>query len=319
MGFEALFSNSTGANNTADGGFALASNTIGFDNTAVGSAALENTNAEGNTAVGSRALTANTTGNANTAVGLEALKANTDGLGNTAFGFDALSDNTTGVLNTAIGGASLPGNITGNNNIALGWNAGGNVSTANNVICVGAGVTGQNVNDACYIGNIWNETGGAQAVYVNSDGKLGAQVSSRRFKDEIKPMEGASEVIFKLKPVRFRYKPAIEPTRPLGFGLIAEDVEEISPDLVTRDREGKAYTVRYDQVNAMLLNEFLKEHRKVENQQANIIELKSKVAQQQATLARQQKQIATLTSSVQTLRVRLETGKTALRMVLSNP
>src|SRR5438874_7293655 len=100
----------------------------------------------------------------------------------------------------------------------------------------------------------------------NSDGKLGVLVSSRRFKDDIKPMEQASEVIYHLKPVSFRYKAEIEPTRPLGFGLIAEEVEKVVPDLVSRGGDGKVNSVRYDAVNAMLLNEFLKEHRKVEKQ-----------------------------------------------------
>ena len=140
------------------------------------------------------------------------------------------------------------------------------------------------MSNSCYIGNIWNQPGGSQAVYVNSEGKLGAQVSSRRFKDEIKPMEQTSEVIYGLKPVSFRYKPEIEPTRPVGFGLIAEDVEKISPDLVTRGGDGKVNSVRYDAVNAMLLNEFLKEHRRNE--------------EREATIARQQKQIDALTASL---------------------
>src|SRR4029077_1137886 len=106
--------------------------------------------------------------------------------------------------------------------------------------------------------------GGSQAVYVNAAGKLGAQVSSRRFKDEIKPMDKASETILALNPVTFRYKKEIDSKRITQFGLVAEDVEKVNPDLVLHDKEGKPYTVRYDQVNAMLLNEFLKEHRKVE-------------------------------------------------------
>ena len=167
-----------------------------------------------------------------------------------------------GSFNTAMGNQTLQG-TTGSSNTALGNAAGGAVATADNVICIGAGVGGADVSNSCYIGNIWNQPGGSQAVYVNSEGKLGAQVSSRRFKDEIKPMEQTSEVIYGLKPVSFRYKPEIEPTRPVGFGLIAEDVEKISPDLVTRGSDGKVNSVRYDAVNAMLLNEFLKEHRKV--------------------------------------------------------
>src|SRR5262249_38197980 len=138
------------------------------------------------------------------------------------------------------------------------------VTTASNVIVIGP--AGADVNDSCYIGNIWNQPGGSQAVYVNSDGKLGFQVSSKRFKGEIKPMKRASEVLYSLKPVTFRYKREVEPTRLRGFGLIAEDVDEVSSDLVSKDANGNASSVRYDAVNAMLLNEFLKEHRKVEEQ-----------------------------------------------------
>ena len=191
--------------------------------------------------------TATTGGTANVANGFQALYSNTDSF-NTAIGWEALRDKTTGLGNTA-----------------LGFQAGIAVSTADNVIAIGT--AGVNVSASCYIGNIWNQPGGSQAVYVDASGKLGAMVSSRRFKDEIKPMEQASEVIYQLKPVSFRYKPEIEPARPLGFGLIAEDVEKVNPALVLPDKEGKPYSVRYDQVNAMLLNEFLKEHRKNEEQQ----------------------------------------------------
>jgi hypothetical protein len=168
------------------------------------------------------------------------------------------------------------------------------------------------VNDSCYISNIWNQTGGSQAVYVNSGGKLGAQVSSQRFKEEIKPMNAASEVMYSLRPVSFRYKPEIEPARPLGFGLIAEEVEKVSPDLVVCDKEGKPYSVRYDQVNAMLLNEFLKEHRTVQ-------ELKSMAAKQDATIAKQQKQIEALTAGLQKVSAQLEVSKAAPQTVAENP
>jgi hypothetical protein len=184
----------------------------------------------------------------------------------------------------------------------LGNEAGNSVTTAIHVIAIGT--AGANVGDSCYIGNIWNQPGGSQAVYVNSEGKLGAQVSSRRFKDEIKPMEQTSEVIYGLKPVSFRYKPEIEPTRPVGFGLIAEDVEKISPALVTRDKEGKPYTVRYDQVNAMLLNEFLKEH-------ATVQELKKEVAALNATVKERAAQI-------QRVSAQLEASKPAPQVVLNN-
>jgi hypothetical protein len=163
------------------------------------------------------------------------------------------------------------------------------------------------VSNSCYIGFISGQPGGSQAVYVNSDGKLGAQVSARRFKDEIKPMEEASEVLYNLKPVSFRYKPVIEATRPLSFGLIAEDVEKISPDLVTRGADGQAMSVRYDQVNAMLLNEFLKEHRKVEK-------LEELVAQQRKDF---EAALSDLKGQIQRVSAQLELNKTASQMVFN--
>jgi Chaperone of endosialidase len=184
-------------------------------------------------------------------------------------------------------------------NTALGRRAGIAVTMADNVICIGA--PGANVSDSCYIGNVWQQPGGSQAVYVNASGKLGAQVSSRRFKDEIKPMDKASDVILALNPVTFRYKKEIDSKRITQFGLVAEDVEKVNPDLVSHDKEGKPYTVRYDQVNAMLLNEFLKEHRKVEQLEANA--------------TRQQQQIEALTVGLQKVSAQLEASKPAPQVV----
>ena len=275
---------------------------------------LATTQGDANTATGYQALYSNTGnstgGNSNTATGYQALYSNagsnsTGGNSNTATGYQALLSNITGNLNTATGGAALLGNTTGFLNTAFGFNAGSSVTTADNVICIGA--NGQNVSHSCYIGNIWNQPGGSQAVYVNSEGKLGAQVSSRRFKDEIKPMEQTSEVIYGLKPVSFRYKPEIEPTRPVGFGLIAEDVEKISPDLVTRGG-GKVNSVRYDAVNAMLLNEFLKEHRKIEAQQ-------SKIDKQEATMTELRSIIAQQQEGMEVLAMRLEEYRSQIQKV----
>jgi Chaperone of endosialidase len=295
VGFFSLTSNTEGQLNTATGAGSLLANTSD-ENTATGAGALlSNTTGASNTANGVFALFSNTTGNGNTAIGDSALFSNTEGGLNTAVGLNALLGNTTGVFNTAVGRGALGNETTGESNIALGAFAGNAVSTADNVIAIGT--SGGNVDDSCYIGNIWNQPGGSQAVYVNSDGKLGAQVSSRRFKDEIGPMERVSEAIYSLKPVTFRYKPEIEPARPLGFGLIAEDVEKISPDLVTRGRDGQVNTVRYDAVNAMLLNEFLKEHRKVE--------------QIKTTIKRQQEQIEALTAGLQKVTVQIEMKKRA--------
>ena len=300
IGDSALYSNSDGSRNTANGNAALLLNDTGSNNTAIGTNAMHANNADDNTAVGADALSANISGIGNIALGHRALAANTDGGANTAVGRRALLNNVTGVQNTAVGfDAGI--NITGTNNTAVGGNtlfssagngntalgayAGGGVTTANNVICIGA--SGANVDNSCYMGFVWNQPGGSQAVYVNSDGKLGLQVSSRRFKDEIEPIQQTSEVIYRLKPVSFRYKPEIESARPRGFGLIAEDVEQINPDLVTRGNDGKVNAVRYDAVNAMLLNEFLKEHRKVE-EQATTIE------QQTVTISHLRKEIETI-------------------------
>jgi hypothetical protein len=174
--------------------------------------------------------------------------------------------------NTADGFQALGANTTGSFNIALGNNAGRGVSTADDVICIGA--MGADVSHSCYIGNIFNQSApSGLAVFVNSDGKLGTIMSSRRFKEDIKPMDKASEDILALQPVTFRYKKDFDSTGTAQFGLVAEDVAKVNPDLVVRDEEGKPYSVRYDQVNAMLLNEFLKEHRKVEELEKQIEKL----------------------------------------------
>ncbi len=302
VGWSSLKTLTTGQYNTAIGSGALSVNTADF-NTATGAAALwRNTSGAGNTANGFAALFSNTSGNTNTAVGFEALLSNTEGDYNTASGYLALYSNTTGGGNTAYGFSALPNNSTGDHNTAVGINAGNLVFTANNVIAIGT--PGGNVSDSCYIGNIWNRPGGSQAVYVNADGKLGAQVSSLRFKDQIKPLGEASEVIYGLRPVSFRYKPEIEPTRPLSFGLIAEEVDKMNPDLVVRDNEGKPFTVRYEQINAMLLNEFLKEHKTVQ-------ELK-------ATVAQQKQQIDALTAGLQKVNAQIEMSKVAAYAARSN-
>jgi hypothetical protein len=272
---------------------------------------LNNATGLDNTANGAFALFANTTGGGNTATGVAALQRNIVGQGNTAIGQAALNENSTGSFNTAIGSAALL-LANGNSNTVVGAGAGGNIGDANNVICIGQGVIGADVNDSCYIGNIWNQPGGSQAVYVNSEGKLGALVSSRRFKDEIKPIEQASEIIYGLRPVSFRYKPEIEPTRPRAFGLIAEDVEKVSPDLVTRGSDGKVNSVRYDAVNSMLLNEFLKEHRKVHELEATVTEQKKGMAVLTAQLKEQAAQI-------QEVSAQLEMSKFTKRVVLNNP
>jgi hypothetical protein len=308
LGTSALFSNTEAEGNTAVGFNALTRNTTGYQNTATGFEALASSNGIANTAVGYQALLDNTS-NGNTAIGAFALQNATSG-GNTAIGGDALRN--------------LAGGIGGNT--ALGAGAGFGVGTASHVIVIGAGVAGQNVNESCYIGNIWTKPGGSQPVYVNSEGKLGELVSSRRFKDDIKPMEQASEIIHCLKPVSFRYKPEIEPTRPLGFGLIAEDVEKISPDLVTRGSDGKVQSVRYDAVNAMLLNEFLKEHRKGEEQDRKLESQDRRIEQQEATIVQLKKEMEALVarvkeqdSRIQQVSDQVDTSKAAGQFAINNP
>jgi hypothetical protein len=274
----ALYRNTTGVGNTAVGALALAGNTTGDSNTAVGRQALSSAaaaSAHNNTAVGDHALFNNTVFD-NTAIGAFALQANNFGLSNTAVGVGTLLSNTTGTGNTAVGWYALSNNTTGSANIALGFSAGDSVTTAGNVICIGA--DGANVDNSCYIGNIFGQTSASgAAVYVNSNHRLGTLTSSSRFKDDIKPMERLSEALFALKPVSFHYKKDIDPAGMQQFGLVAEEVEKVNPDLVVRDKEGKAYTVRYDQVNAMLLNEFLKEHRRNEEQEVTIAQLKKEM------------------------------------------
>jgi hypothetical protein len=308
-GFEALDNNTTGGNNTATGIVALFSNNTGVQNNATGAFALfSNTTGNGNIADGFEALAHNTTGFLNTGTGWRALFANTTGFHNTADGFGALLSNTTGNHNTANGDSALEGNTTGNVNTAdgahsltlnttgsgntvLGFNAGNSITTANNVICIGENVAGANVSNSCFIGSIFGATStGGIAVFINSSGQLGTATSSRQFKEEIKPMEKASESILALKPVTFHYKS--DRTRMPQFGLIAEDVAEVNADLVVRDNEGKPYSVRYDQVNAMLLNEFLKEHRTVQWQQKEIDALKAELKEQKALIQKVSDQIA---------------------------
>jgi hypothetical protein len=346
-GQKALLSLTTGGYNTAVGYLSLGSGTISGYNTGVGAGTLFANTGDLNTATGAAALLSNTIGTYNTANGVQALIFNTEGNANTATGIAALFNNTTGSYNTADGSFSLAFNTTGvsntavgvyagnfvttgNFNTAVGDGAGENVTTADNVIAIGAGVDGENVSNTCYIGNIFGVTSaGATTVYVNSLGKLGTVVSSRRFKEEIKPMDKASEAILALKPVTFRYKHDIDPTRSPQFGLVAEEVEKVNPDLVVRDGEGKVNTVRYEAVNAMLLNEFLKEHKKVQEQGATVTELKCTLARQQkesqSIATQQQKEIQALAvivkkqaSELEKVNAQLQASKPAPQVVLNN-
>jgi hypothetical protein len=323
-GQNALLSLTSGTSNTAVGWFSLKTLTTGQYNTAIGAGALSVNTADLNTATGAAALWHNTSGASNTANGFAALFSNTSGDANTAVGFEALQNNN-GLANTAIGVSALRNNTTGSFNVALGNGAGFNVSTADNVIAIGA--SGENAPNSCYIGNIFGVTTSAgTAVYVNTFGRLGTLVSSRRFKEDVKPMDKASEAILALKPVTFRYKEEIDPARSPQFGLVAEDVEKVNPDLVVRDAEGKVNSVRYEAVNAMLLNEFLKEHKKVDEQRATIGQLKSNATKQEATISELTKAVGLLTAQIreqtaeiQKVSAQIEMRERTTRVVLNNP
>jgi hypothetical protein len=345
-GYLALQKNTTGFSNTANGASALADNTEGHDNTATGFEALfSNTLGSFNTANGYQALQNNTTGIENIANGLQVLFHNTSGNNNTAPGLEALFSNTTGSNNTVDGLAlenntighdnsaegfeALANNTTGSSNIALGSNAGINLTTGSNNIDIGApGAAGeskkirigkQGMQTATFVAGIRGATvASGVAVVVSSNGQLGTVTSSARFKDDIKPMDKTSEALLKLKPVTFRYKEELDPDKVPQFGLIAEEVAKANPDLVLRDDKGEIYSVRYQAVNAMLLNEFLKEHRKVEDQQATITRLESKAAKQELIATQKQKQIEALTATVQKVSDQVALSKPSPQLV-ANP
>ena len=320
-GFDALYNNTTGSRNVANGSSALFSNQTGGDNTATGVNALHDNTGNYNTAHGYQALESNTTGTSNTASGLNALNKNVTGSYNAASGAYALYTDTAG-YNTADGYQALYKNTVGSHNIALGYNAGYSLTTGSNNIEIGNSGLAAEAN-TIRIGSVRTQTNtyiagisgvtvaGGVGVIVDTNGHLGTVVSSERFKDSITPMDKASEAILALKPVAFHYKKELDPDGIPQFGLVAEQVEKVNPDLVARDEEGKPYTVRYDAVNAMLLNEFLKEHRTVQ-------ELNSTAAKQEATIAGQQKQIEALTAGLQKVSAQLEVTKPAPQMVFNN-
>jgi hypothetical protein len=294
-GFEALEFNTTGSGNTASGVLALFNNTTGIFNTATGVDALfSNSAGYQNIASGNYALYSNTTGFDNTAIGTQALYSNTTGFDNTAIGAQA-GLNTTGSSNTAVGEQALRNTTSGSGNIALGVNAGMNLNTGSYNIDIGnpgaanksneirIGTNGIHTNT--FVAGISGVTvANGVGVIIDGRGHLGTVVSSARFKDSITPMAKASEAILSLKPVTFRYKHDLDPDGIPQFGLVAEDVEKVNRDLVARDEQGKPYTVRYEAVNAMLLNEFLKEHRTVQKQQREIDALKAELKEQRSLI-----------------------------------
>ena len=322
LGFNALHSDTEGSFNTATGRNALRDNSTGFHNTATGGAALLlNTDGEGNTATGRAAMANSTTGSQNTATGWQALFNNT-GDANTVNGAFALYSNTTGGFNTANGEEALYSNTTGGSNIALGSFAGGDLTTGDFNVDIGnvgvaaesntirIGTSGEQTKT--FIAGINGAAVAGAAVKVNANGQLGVAPSSERFKVEIKPMDKASEAILALKPVTFRYKKEVDPNGIPQFGFVAEQVAKVNPALVDRDVQGKIYTVRYEAVNAMLLNEFLKEHR-------NVQQLEAIVAQQQKEIKALTANLKEQASQIQKVSAQLEVSKPAPQMVINNP
>ena len=320
VGSQALESNTVAGGNTAVGYQALKSFTTGVPGaeqiglcTAVGFQALANATerAYANSGFGYQALMNTTEGASNTAMGFRALTGNTIGFGNVAVGSYTLENQTEGNANTAIGIAALGANMTGSYNTAVGQSAGAFVRTASNVICIGA--VGADVSASTWIGHVYGVTtqsGTTAPVVVSDGGQLGTVASAERFKKDISTMDRASEVILSFRPVTFHYKTDAKGTPQ--FGLIAEEVAKVNPALVLPDQEGKPYTVRYDAVNAMLLNEFLKEHQRVQEQGSRIAELKKEIAGLTATVKEQATQI-------QKVSARLEMSNGTPNVVLNNP
>ena len=306
-GAGALFSNVGAPGNTADGYLALHDNVgpnpdaspkpDGSENTAVGSQALQHNGKSGNgaafnTAVGSQALSSNDINVDNTTVGAGALQSNVNGPENTAIGMNAL-ETSTGDNNIALGVFAGQNLVTGNSNIYIG-NFG--VDGESGTIRLGTDPAGSSLpQTATFIAGIYGESVDAASgvpVQIDSTGKLGTVLSSARFKQAIKPMDKVSEAVLGLEPVTFQYKPELDPKGVPQFGLVAEQVEKIAPQLVVHDKQGKPYTVRYEAVNAMLLNEFLKEHRKVEEQAATIAQMKQQMEALAVTVQKVSEQVA---------------------------
>jgi len=295
------------------------------ENTALGDDALfsYNTSIDGeNTACGHDSLYSLTTGIYNTAFGDDTLHFSTGGNNNTAIGWDAMLGNSTGSMNTGIGCDALENTSTGGVNIAIGFRAGFAITTGSNNIEIGStGAPGDTntirigtggTQTATFIAGIFGVpiTSGVP-LGINSSGQLGVRPSSVRFKEAIQPMDKASEAILALKPVTFHYKKELDPKGELQFGLVAEEVAKVNPNLVATDEQGKPFTVRYEEVNAMLLNEFLKEHRKVESLEKAMANQQKENTAMRAMLNEQAEQIQKVSAQV-------ELGKAAPRTVANN-
>ena len=290
VGTAAMLLNTSGGNNTAVGTDALLHNDDGFFNTAVGDHALfNNTTGDQNTALGQGALSANIDGNHNTATGQFAMLNNDHGTENVANGYQALPQNTGGAFNVAVGNNTLFHNTTGGDNTAIGDSAGFNQDTGSGNVYIGDGMSGvAGETNHTYIRNIQNTIisgGGTDYVTINlATGLLGHLTSARRYKENIQPMDKASEALYQLKPVTYRFKKEIDPSQSVEYGLVAEEVAQVDPNLAIHDGKGQIESVRYMAINVMLLNEFLKEHRKNEEQQRQIEVLTAQLKEQSAQI-----------------------------------
>jgi hypothetical protein len=323
VGFQALYSDTTGGANIAIGSDALYHNTTGTYNVAIGDNALvSNATGGGSVAIGYTALQAHSFSSGNVAVGFGAMSLGLTGtyntaIGNVAMSFSTGSNNTAvgdGAMNTASGnsnvaiGRSAGLNFAGDNNIAIGQYAGQNITRGANNIEIGHQGMKKDANTIrlgdpaaqkkTFIAGISGTTmPDGVAVLINSKGQLGVATSSARYKEKIEPMDKASDALLSLHPVTFHYKKELDAQSVPQFGLVAEEVAKVDPDLVVRDESGQPYTVRYEAVNAMLLNEFLKEHRKVESLEAKLARLEATVQRQSALIEKVSAQQAAVRSS----------------------
>lgn len=274
LGFRALFSNTTGSYNSALGINALYFNTTGINNVSIGvSSLVYNTTGNNNSALGTYSLYSNTIGYENSAMGFSAIGANTSGKNNSAVGYNALRNNTTGANNTAIGHSAGYNLTTGSNNVDI-----ANIGVAGESAAIRIGTQG--VHASAYLAGVYGvNVPNASFVTVTPSGQLGIYVSSRRYKEDIKPMDSVSDKLLELRPVTFRYKKADEEGRkPIQYGLIAEEVDEIMPELVVRNKDGSPETVAYQYIPSLLLNEYQKQHRELITQKAALSEIKAVLA-----------------------------------------
>jgi len=327
IGVNALLHNDIGSNNCAFGSGALYSNTSGVYNTAIGTSALFNNAGSDNTAVGAGALDSNGDGIQNSAVGSHALVSNTGNF-NTAIVYQALTASDTGSTNTAVGVNALLANTSGGANIALGYSAGTNVTTGSFNIYIGTNIGG--VADEVghtYISNIASTQQNLSPVTVDlATGLLGHEFSSQRYKEDVKPMDKASEALFELKPVTYRFKKEIDKSQAIDYGLIAEEVARIDPKLAVRDGKGQIESIRYNAITAMLINEFLKEHKRVEAQRSKIEEQEATIAELKSTAARQQKGMDVLTAQlkeqatqIQKVSTRIGISRSTAKVTFNDP